>query len=98
MPLDDTSPKARDVYFRRLAEMKPSERIRLGADLWSAGDSVQRAAIRAQHRQADEGEIVFQLAVRRFGAELAREVTGCPPCRVPSRKAFPLQPDPETAE
>lgn len=72
----DTSPKARDAYFRRLAEMTPSERLAVGAALWRAGDSLQRSATRRMHPQADDAEITFQIAVTRFGSELARKVYG----------------------
>ena len=40
---------------------------------WQAGDSLQRAAFRQQNPDADEAEIVFHLAVTRFGAEFARK-------------------------
>lgn len=70
----DTSPKARDAYFRRLAEMTPSERLAVGAALWRAGDSLQRSAMRRMHPQADDAEITFQIAVTRLGPELARKV------------------------
>lgn len=72
----DTSPKAREAYFRRLAEMTPSERLAVGAALWRAGDSLQRSATRRMHPQADDAEITFQIAVTRFGPELARKVYG----------------------
>ncbi len=69
----DTSPKAHEIYVRRLKEMTPSERLRLGAMLWQTGDSVQRAAIRRSNPDADDFEIAFRLAVTRFGFELARK-------------------------
>lgn len=72
----DTSPKTRDLYFRRIAEMTPSERLAVGAALWRAGDSLQRSATRRKHPQADNAEITFQIAVTRFGEELARKAYG----------------------
>ena len=72
MTLSDTSPRAQDVYIRRLAEMTPSERIGIGAALWAAGDSLQRAAMHRMYPEADEAEINFQIASTRYGAELAR--------------------------
>jgi hypothetical protein len=72
MTLSDTSPRAREVYFRRLAEMTPSERIGIGATLWAAGNSLQRAATRRMYPGADEAEINFRIAATRYGAELAR--------------------------
>lgn len=71
--LSDTSEKARDVYFQRLREMTPSERLGLGVALWIAGDSLQRAVLRRENPSRDEAEIAFRLAVSRFGIELARK-------------------------
>jgi hypothetical protein len=73
MAPSDTSPRAREVYSRRLAEMTPSERIDIAAALWAAGDSLQRAAARRNHPDATDEEITFQIAISRFGAELARK-------------------------
>jgi hypothetical protein len=73
MMVDDTSQRAQEVYFRRLAEMTPSERICVGAALWAAGDSTQRAATRKMHPAADDDEINFRIALSRYGLELARK-------------------------
>lgn len=72
----DTSPQAREVYYQRLAQMTPSERIEIGVALWVAGDSLQRAGMRRLHPDASEAEITFQIAVTRFGADLARKAYG----------------------
>ena len=76
MIMQDTSPKAREAYYRRLSEMTPSERLGIGAALWRAGHSLQRAAILRAYPHAGEGEINFRIAVTRFGAELARKAYG----------------------
>lgn len=73
MTLSDTSPQAREVYFRRLAEMTPSERIGIGAALWASGHALQRAATRRMYPDADDAEINFRIAVTRYGADLARK-------------------------
>lgn len=73
MTLIDTSPEARETYFRRVAEMTASERLGIGAALWSAGDSLQHAAVRRMYPEADNAEIIFRIAVTRFGVELARK-------------------------
>jgi hypothetical protein len=70
--LTDTSPKASQVYFERLAAMTPSERVRLGVALWEAGHSLQCSVARRKYPHADEDEIAFQVAVTRFGEKLAR--------------------------
>jgi hypothetical protein len=74
--LSDTSPKASQVYFQRLAAMSPAERVRLGAAFWEAGYSLQWAAARRKYPDVDEAEIAFQVAVTRFGAALARAAYG----------------------
>jgi hypothetical protein len=71
--MSDTSEKAREVYFRRLKGMTASERLELAATLWTAGDALQRAALRHENRFADDAEITFRIAVSRFGLELARK-------------------------
>ena len=71
--LSDTSPSARQVYLGRLAEMTPSERIKIAVDLWEAGHRVQIAGTRQMHPDADDAEIMFRIAVARFGPELARK-------------------------
>ena len=56
--------------------MTPSERLGIGAALWRAGDSLQRAAMRRTYPNADDAEISYRIAVTRFGAELARKAYG----------------------
>jgi hypothetical protein len=73
MALSDTSEKAREAYFQRLKELTASERLAMGAALWTAADSIQRAVIRRENPNADDTEIAFRLAVSRFGLELARK-------------------------
>ena len=76
MIMDDTSMKVREVYFRRLAEMTPTERLDIGAALWQAGDTLQRVAMRRKYPHADKTEISFRIAETRFGVELARKAYG----------------------
>ncbi len=64
------------AYYQRLAEMTPAERVAIGVALWNAGDSMQRAALRRLYPQADEDEILFRLAVTRYGSELASKAYG----------------------
>lgn len=72
--LPDTSPKAAAVYYRRLAEMTPAERMNIAVGLCKAGDSLQRAALRRAYPDDDESEITCRIAVTRLGEELARKV------------------------
>lgn len=71
--LSDTSEKACEVYFQRLKGMTASERLEVGVALWETGDSLQRAALRGANPNAEEAEITFQIAVFRFGLDLARK-------------------------
>lgn len=72
MAVLDTSPRAREVSAQRLAEMKPAERVRLGVKLWQTAYALQRSAARRLNPEAAEAEIIFQMACRRFGPDLAR--------------------------
>jgi hypothetical protein len=72
--LSDTSPKASEAYYRRLAEMTPSERVTVGCALWAAGDALQRSAAQRDFPDADQDKINFRIATLRYGAELARKV------------------------
>jgi len=72
--LNDTSAKAREIYTQRLKEMTASERLRFAAQLWTAGDALQRASFRRENLYADEADITFRIAVSRFGLDLARKV------------------------
>jgi hypothetical protein len=72
----DTSPKASRAYYVRLAEMSPAERVNIGVSLWEAGNALQRAGMRLRFPGVDEEEITFQVAVVRFGEELARRIYG----------------------
>lgn len=76
MELSDTLGRAGEAYWRRIAEMSPSERLGVASALWSAGDSLQRAATRRMYPKADEAEVNFRIAVTRFGPELARRAYG----------------------
>jgi hypothetical protein len=72
MALTDTSPKAQLVYNRMLAGMTPEQRLRVGVALWEAAGSLQRAAILQRNPEASDADIDFEIAVTRFGPELAR--------------------------
>jgi hypothetical protein len=58
--------------------MTPSERVNIGVALWEAGDAMQRAVLRRDDPGASEDEILFRLAVTRFGEELARRACSRP--------------------
>ena len=73
---DDTSPKIWKVYYRRLSEMTPSERLQNMARLWRAGNELQREGVRRRFPHASDEEVTFQVAVLRFGEELARKAYG----------------------
>jgi hypothetical protein len=53
--------------------MMPAERVGVAAGLWEAGHALQLSAMRRRYPEADDEEILFQIAVTRFGLELARK-------------------------
>jgi hypothetical protein len=53
--------------------MTVAERVNVGAALWEAGHSLQQTTMRQRFPEADSKEIAFQIAVTRFGADLARK-------------------------
>lgn len=74
--MNDTSPDAQAVYHRRLAQMTPSERVQLGVSLCQAADALQRSALRRLYPDWSDAQITFQIAVSRFGLELATKAYG----------------------
>lgn len=76
MPVSDTSPRMREVCDQRLAQMNPSDKVRILADLWQRGHALQCAGVRQQFPGAGEDEVIFRVAVLRFGESLARKVYG----------------------
>jgi hypothetical protein len=69
---DDTSEAMRSVYYARLAEMSPGERVRIGVRLWEAANALQRAAMLRENPGASESEILYRIAVSRFGEAAAK--------------------------
>ena len=61
----------RRVYDARLAEMSPGERVRIGVQLWEAANALQRAALLREDPSLSESEILYRMAVSRFGEKLA---------------------------
>jgi hypothetical protein len=76
MAMSDTSPAARELYYRLLAEKTPSERVQLGVALVEAARITKLAALRHQFPNATEDEIRFRLCVARYGEDVARKYFG----------------------
>ena len=72
--ITDTSERTREMYFRRLKEMTPSERLAVGVALCAAGNALQWAAMRRRHPGASEDEITFKIAASQWGTEVAGKV------------------------
>src|SRR5688572_17285163 len=79
-PVSDTSADMQSIYFQRLRELTPEERINRGVRLWEAGHAMQRAAIHRQHPGIAEAEFLYRLAVLRYGPELAEKAFGRREC------------------
>lgn len=69
---DDTSEAMRSVYYARLAEVSPGERVRNSVGLWEAANALQRAALLRENPGASESEILYWIAVSRFGEAAAK--------------------------
>ncbi len=72
--LSDTSPDARRVYYRRLAQMSPAERVAIAMDLTAAADELLRAAVHRRLPNAEGQEFDYQLLRARYGGALADKV------------------------
>lgn len=72
--MNDTSPEAERVYWQRLSELTPAEKVGIAWNLWLTADALQRAGIRHEFPDASEEEVRYVLASRRFGEELARKM------------------------
>ncbi len=72
----DTSPDARCVYFERLAEMTPSERLALMRSGNRMIRGIVEAAIRSEHPDISEEELRTRVAVRFYGRETVARVLG----------------------
>ena len=70
MMLSDTSPGEREVYFRRLAEMTPSERVAIGAALWAAEEAF--APVRSALERAGIRSIALPLSIEQGSADPVR--------------------------
>jgi hypothetical protein len=69
-----------EVYFQRLRELTPEQRVDLGVRLWEAGDAMQRTAINRNHPGVTHAEFLYRLAVLRYGPELAQKAFGLHEC------------------
>jgi len=72
----DTSPEAERVYYRRLAELTPAQRVQIGLELTGAADDMLRAAIARRFPGASDEEFRYQLVRARYGRELADRMFG----------------------
>jgi len=67
--LEDTDPKAREVYFDAIRKMSRGERVAKVFEMNKFVDALQRAGVRRMYPEADEREILLRVAARRLDRE-----------------------------
>ena len=67
--LDDTNPKAREVYCELLRRMSPEERLARVFELNELQESLQRESVKRLYPAAGEREVFLRVAARRLGRE-----------------------------
>jgi len=70
----DTSPDARETYFKLLGRLTPAERARTVASLGRAARALARAGIRQSQPDASPGDVDLELISRLYGPAVARRL------------------------
>ena len=73
---DDTSPEVERYLLAAYRRMTPAEKIARVRALNHLTLNLALGNIRQRHPDADEREVLLRLAVRRYGADFAREYLG----------------------
>jgi len=79
----DTSPEIEAMQVERWRAMTVGERVELLRSMHTAVEQIAVAGIRAVDPSADDVEIRYQLAVRRYGRQLAEEAFARSPAPAP---------------
>ena len=77
--MEDTSPKAAEVYLKLHRAMTQSERIARIFELCDFQAALQQASVRAMYPHADEKEVLLRVAARRFDRETMIKAYGWDP-------------------
>ena len=77
--LDDTNPKAREVYCDLLRRMSPEERLARVFELNELQESLQRESVKQLYPSADEREVFLRVAARRLSRKIMINAYGWDP-------------------
>jgi hypothetical protein len=77
--LEDTEPKALEVYIRLHREMEPRERLARIFELCELQEALQTSSVRSLWPHADEREVFLRVAARRLGRDLMIRAYGWDP-------------------
>ena len=75
----DTSPEATRLYFRKLAELTPLQRLAMLGSSSSLTRRLAEAGIRREHPAVSPQALKLRLAVRLYGREMAERAFGPAP-------------------
>jgi len=73
-PAEDTPPEVRELQFERWRAMSPLERAQVAGEMSVAVAAFAEAGIRAEFPELDEAGVRYEMARRRYGAEIADAV------------------------
>jgi hypothetical protein len=77
--MEDTSPKAAEVYVQLHRGMTQGERIARIFELCDFQSALQHASVRAMYPHADENEVLLRVAARRFDRQTMIKAYGWDP-------------------
>ena len=75
----DTSPEAKRIYYERLAQLTPAERLTMMRRSSRMIRTLAEASIRREHPSAAAEEMRIRVAVRLYGRELVERLLGPAP-------------------
>jgi hypothetical protein len=75
----DTPPEARRIYYERLAQLTPAERLAMMRRSSRMIRQLAEASIRRENPAASTEEMRIRLAVRLYGREVAERLLGPAP-------------------
>ena len=72
----DTSRHVRELQTSRWRSMSPGEKLQMVGDLCEAVDRLARVGIERDHPDASERDVLWHLAARRYGVQIADAAFG----------------------
>ncbi|MFZ2492178.1 MAG: hypothetical protein WA208_11885 [Thermoanaerobaculia bacterium] len=75
----DTPPEARRIYYERLAQLTPAERLAMMRRSSRMIRNLAESSIRREHPDASPDELRIRLAVRLYGRDVVEGLLGPAP-------------------